>query len=176
MINLTRPFYIAPVHGEPRHQFLYSQIARDMGYPEHRIFKMNEGIPLQFGEKDATFGTKVPCGQVLIDSSGMPGVTDEILRDRYAVAKDGVVAFTIVIDVESGKVVGDPIMQTRGFFGPEGLIDTAKSVLCDMLANLKQSELRDTVRVRHLAVDSVKRTLHKQGSIRPLVLPTVVEA
>jgi ribonuclease J len=175
MINLTKPFYIAPVHGEPRHQFLYSSIAREMGFPDHRIFTMKEGLPLEFDETKAYFGEKVRCGQVLIDSSGVPGVTDDILRDRYAVAKDGIVLFTIALDVESGEVVGDPILQTRAFFGPEGVIDSAQKALNEMLNGLTAAELKDSVRVKHLAVDSVKRSIHKRGSFRPLVVPTVVE-
>ncbi|MCE2766897.1 MAG: ribonuclease J [Fimbriimonadaceae bacterium] len=91
MINLTKPFYIAPVHGEPRHQFLYNQIAAGMGYPDHRRFTLEAGIPLVMDEKKAYLGEAVATGRVLVDNSGTPGVTDEVLRDRYNVANDGLI-------------------------------------------------------------------------------------
>lgn len=175
MVNLTRPYYIAPVHGEPRHQHLYNHIARGMGYPEHRIFTMEAGIPLVFTETEAHIGEPVPCGRVLVDNSGTPGVPDEVLRDRYNVANDGLIVITIAIDPEHGELVGDPILQAKGFHGPEGLVDQAFNVLTDTLGRLSTDELRDTSRVRHEAQDSVRRFIHKRCQLRPLVLPCIVE-
>lgn len=175
MVNLTRPYYIAPVHGEPRHQHLYNQIAKGMGYPDHRIFTMEAGIPLVFTETEAHIGEPVPCGRVLVDNSGTPGVPDEVLRDRYNVANDGLIVITIAIDPEHGELVGDPILQAKGFHGPEGLVDQAFNVLTDTLGRLSTDELRDTSRVRHEAQDSVRRFIHKRCQLRPLVLPCIVE-
>ncbi|HWA84117.1 MAG TPA: MBL fold metallo-hydrolase RNA specificity domain-containing protein, partial [Fimbriimonadaceae bacterium] len=175
MVNLTRPYYIAPVHGEPRHQHLYNHIARGMGYPDHRIFTMEAGVPLIFSDTEAHLGEPVPCGRVLVDNSGTPGVPDEVLRDRYNVANDGLIVITIAIDPEHGELVGDPILQAKGFHGPEGLIDQAFNVLVDAIDALSREELRDTSRVRHEAQDAVRRFIHKRSSLRPLVLPTIVE-
>lgn len=175
MINLTRPYYIAPVHGEARHQFLYNQIARDMGYPDHRLFTMFDGIPLCLDDTSAAFGERVPCGRVLVDNSGVPGVPDEVLRDRYNVANDGLIAVTIPIDTTKGEIVGDPILVSKGFFGPEGILDLAFDHLCDALNALSKDELKDTSRVRHDATDVVKRLIHKRTNLRPLILPTIVE-
>ena len=121
MINLTKPYYVAPVHGEPRHQFIYNNMARTMGYPEHRIFTMKSGIPLAIDETQAHFGAQVPVGQTLVDGSGREGVTDDVLRDRFTVAKEGLVSVTVVIDKENGRVVGEPIVQARGFHGPDDM-------------------------------------------------------
>ncbi len=175
MMNLTRPYYVAPVHGEPRHQYLYNEIAGGMGYPDHRIFTMEAGVPLIFGEQEAHFGEQVPCGRVLVDNSGTPGVPDEVLRDRYNVANDGLIVVTIAIDPERGELAGDPIIQAKGFHGPEGLIDQAFDALVDVLQNLSKDEIRDTGRVRHDAQDIVRRFVNKRTSLRPLVLPTIVE-
>ena len=175
MINLTKPFYIAPVHGEPRHQFVYNNMARDMGYPEHRIFTMKSGVPLVIDEKSARFGEQVPVGQVLVDNSGQAGVTDDVLRDRHSIAKDGLVSVIVVVDKAHGEVVGAPILQTSGFFGPDGIEEGALSWLQDALRQLSPEELKDTVRVRHTVADSVRRTFQKRSQSRPLVVPTVVE-
>ena len=105
----------------------------------------------------------------------MPGVPDEILRDRYNAANDGLIAMTILIDTTKGEVVGDPILQAKGFFGPEGILDVAFDHLCDALNALSRDELKDTSRVRHDSTDVVKRLIQKRTNLRPLILPTIVE-
>lgn len=175
MINLTRPYYIAPVHGEARHQHLYSKIAADMGYPEHRIFTMKDGVPLVMDETSARQGEAVPCGRVLVDNSGQPGVPDEVLRDRYNVANDGILVITIAIDTTHGEIVGDPILQARGFHGPEGILDVAFSHVIDALGAMTKEEVKDISKVRHVVADTTKRLIQKRAQLRPLVLPTLVE-
>jgi ribonuclease J len=175
MLNLTRPYYVAPVHGEPRHQHLYTQMALEMGYPEHRIFTMSDGYPLEFEETNAYLGEAVPYGRVLVDGAGQPGIPDEVLRDRYNVSRDGIVIVTLAVDVERGEFVGDPVIQTRGFNAPEGSLDLIGSVVWDALNALGNEETKDINRLRHDIADVVKRMVQKKYSLRPLVLPTLVE-
>jgi ribonuclease J len=175
MLNLTRPYYVAPVHGEPRHQYMYNGLARDMGYPEHRIFTLTAGVPLVMDETSAFLGEPVPAGRVLVDNAGGAGVTDDVLRDRYNVANDGIIVVTIAIDETKGEIVGDPGLQSKGFFDPGGVLDAAYDHLLDALNALSRDELKDSARVRHEAADVVRRLVHKRAQRRPLVLPTVVE-
>lgn len=176
MINLTKPYYIAPVHGEPRHQHVYNEMARNMGYPDHRIFTLCDGDVLTMDETTAsTESDQVPYGRVLVDNSGTPGVTDEVLRDRFNVANDGLVVVTIAVDVEQGEIIGDPILQAKGFHAPEGTLDSAFDVLVDALSALGREELKDLSRVKLDAADVVKKQIQKRSSLRPLVLPTVIE-
>lgn len=175
MINLTRPYYIAPVHGEPRHQYLYGKIANGMGYPQQRIFTLTGGVPLVIDDKSAKFGEPVPAGRVLVDNSGMPGVTDEVLRDRYNVANDGLVVITLAIDTTHGELVGDPILTSKGFHGPDGILNTMHDHVVDFLASMRPSDLKDITKVRHEVGDLIKRLVQKKGQTRPLIIPTIVE-
>lgn len=175
MINLTRPYYLAPVHGEARHQHLYQNIARDMGYPDHRIFTMKDGIPLVMDETSAHQGEAVPAGRVLVDNSGTPGVSDDVLKDRYNIANDGIVVITIAIDVTKGELAGDPIIQARGFSGPGGILDAVYDMVLDNLNALSRDEIRDTNRVKQEVADTARRLVQKRTSLRPLVLPVVIE-
>lgn len=176
MLNLTRPFYVAPVHGEPRHQHVYNQMALDMGYPDHRVFTLCDGDALVLNDTSADIvKDSVPFGRVLVDNSGTPGVTEEVLRDRYNVANDGIIVVTIALDVEKGELVGDPIIQSKGFHGPSGVIDRAFEVLVDGLSALGREELKDVSRVRSDATEIIRKYVQKQASLRPLVLPAIIE-
>ncbi|CAN5443867.1 ribonuclease J [soil metagenome] len=175
MVNLTRPYYIAPVHGEPRHQYLYNSIAASMGYPDHRIFTLKNGVPLEIGETAATFGEPVPAGQVLVDSGGNAGISDEVLRDRTNAAKEGVVVVTVAIDKVKGELLGRPEVQAKGFSGAEAALGVARDHVFDHLSALSKEERRDINRVKHDTTDVVRRLLHRRTSLRPLVLPVVIE-
>lgn len=176
MLNLLRPFYVAPVHGEPRHQHLYLEMVKEMGYPEHRMFTLEDGSILKVHEKSAEIGPeKAPCGRVLVDNSGTPGISDEVLRDRSNLANDGLIAVTVVIDPEAGELVGDPVMQSKGFHGPAGALDSASEMLLDGLKALQKDDLTDVDKLRHQAGDLVRRFIQKRTSLRPLVVTTVVE-
>ena len=175
MINLVRPFYVAPVHGEARHQHAYNEMARGMGYPEHRIFTMKDCIPLEFTETDAQFGEQVPGGRVLVDQTGNTGISDEVLRDRYNIANDGIIVVTVPIDVTKGALASQPILAARAFSGDERVLDYALDFLYDGLNALSPAELKDTSRVRHDAGDIVKRAIKKRSNLTPLVLPVIVE-
>ncbi|MFY9233215.1 MAG: ribonuclease J [Fimbriimonadaceae bacterium] len=175
MINLTRPYYVAPVHGEPRHQHQYLDMARDMGYPENRLFMLEDGMPLVMNDTSASFGGQVPCGRVLVDYSGTPGITDEVLRDRFNISKDGLIVITLAVDLEKGEFLGDPIVQARGFHGPEGTIDAVSDLIWDMLDHTNREDLRDVDKLRHDVSDAVRRFVHKRTNLRPLVMPSIVQ-
>ncbi|RYG31485.1 ribonuclease J [bacterium] len=175
MINLTKPYYIAPVHGEPRHQFLYNEIAQGMGYPEHRCFTFVDGIPLNLDDKKAFFGEPVAVGAVLVDSTGVAGVTEDVLRDRNNLAQDGLIVVTVGIDKTAGAIVSAPTLDAKGYFGPEGSLEFAASSVKEALARLSKTDLKDANRVRHEITDVVRRTIAKRSQRRPLVIPAVIE-
>ncbi len=175
MVNLTRPYYLAPVHGEARHQHLYLEIGASMGYPEHRMFTLQDGVPLCMDDTKAFFGDQEPCGRVLVDNSGTPGVSEDVMRDRHNVANDGLVVVTLALDPEAGEIVGDPMIQGKGFHGPEGALDNALEALLEVLAGYSAADLRDVNELRHEIADTVRRHLQKRTNLRPLVVPTVVE-
>lgn len=175
MINLTRPFYVAPVHGEPRHQHLYCKMAADMGYPEHRIFTLTDGIPLVLGESDAAFGDPFPCGRRLVDYGGNVGIADEVLRDRGTLAKDGVVSVVVAIDPERAELVGDAMVSAKGFNASDDLLNQLAVVVTDHVSSLREHELRDVDKVRHDVGDVARRFITKKVNLRPIVLPNVVE-
>jgi len=175
MINLTRPFYLAPVHGEPRHQHLYCKVGATMGYPEHRVFMMVDGHPLTFDDTKGWLGDPVKCGRVLVDNGGNPGISDEILRDRNTVANDGVIIPVIALDLETGEIVGTPTIESRGFSGDPKILEQAAKILDETLMGLSQNDIKNIDVVRHAAADAVRKFVHRKAQMRPLVSPAIVE-
>ncbi len=175
MINLTQPYYLAPVHGEPRHQHLYLEMARKMGYPEHRLFTLRDGIPLVLDETEARFAEPVPYGRVLVDHSGAAGVSDDVLRDRTNLSSEGLIVVTLAIDVEQGELVGEPTLQAKGMHAADGVLQKAQEMLHDALLGMSAEDLRDGVRIRQETADLVRKVCQKWGNYRPLVIPAVVE-
>ncbi|MBS1716682.1 MAG: ribonuclease J [Armatimonadetes bacterium] len=175
MINLTQPYYLAPVHGEPRHQEIYLQMARAMGYPEHRLFELKDGDCLVLEETSAAIMGGIQVGRVLVDNSGRPGVPDEVLRDRRNLANDGVVSVTVVVDIEQGEIVGDTMISARGFHGPEGSLEKVTEVVDHALDALSREEVTDVSRVRHEVADSARRFIQHRYQLRPLVLVNIAE-
>jgi ribonuclease J len=175
MVNLTRPYYLAPVHGEPRHSYLYRQMGLEMGYPDHRIFTMECGVPLTIQSTDAHLDEPVACGRVLVDNGGNPGVSDEVLRDRSNLAEDGLVIATVAIDVEKGEIVGDPEIQARGYSGSDNNLQEAAEMAYETLRGLRKSEIQDVDMVRHSLADALRKVLHRKTQMRPLVIAVVLE-
>lgn len=174
MLNLVRPFYVAPVHGEPRHQFTYLELARQMGYPEHRLFTMEDGRPLVFNDKSASLGEAVPYGRVLIDGSGLPGVPDDVLHDRSSASENGMIIVTLVIAEDNGDVVGEPMVQFRGVHAPDHLLDLIQTRCTDALFAMSREERMDFNHVQVEISEVVKRAAYKVGQLRSLVIPSVI--
>lgn len=175
MINLLKPFYIAPVHGEPRHQHVYTQMAIAMGWPEHRLFTLANGDVLNIDDDKAEVDGTVVSGDVLIDQHGNVPVTDVVLGQRASLGHDGVVIVSIALDTKRGELVGKPEAQVRGFSGPGEVIEDALDDVCDVLAKLLPNEVRDENRVRNAIEESTRRTISRRCQQKPMVVAVVVE-
>ncbi len=174
MVNLTKPFYIAPVHGEPRHQLLYLDMARAMGHPEHRMFHLHNGTELCFDDKKAWIGETVSWGEVLIDQHGNVPVTDAVLGQRASLAMDGVIVVSLAANLRTGILEGKPEAQAKGFSGPGEVIEDALDALCGALAKLQPHELKSREVLEGTIVDLVKRVVQRRCQQRPVIIPVVV--
>jgi len=175
MVNLTRPFYIAPIHGESRHQSLYLDMARQMGYPDHRIFTISNGTSLCLDDRRAWIGDEVPTGEVLIDQSGMDGVRPEVMRERTSLGHDGVVVVQLGVNLRTGFIGGRPEIQTRGFSGSAEAIDEVLAVLNAELDGLSPAERTHIETLEKTLTDVLKRSIQRKTQQRPLILPLIVD-
>ncbi|MCW5937754.1 MAG: ribonuclease J [Fimbriimonadaceae bacterium] len=175
MVNLVKPYYIAPVHGEPRHQAHYSNLAFQLGYPEHRVFRMQNGDTLNMDDTKAWVGERVRAGDVLIDQHGNVPVTDKLLGERSALGHDGVIVVSLGADLERGAIVARPEAQARGYSGPTDVVEDALDTLCDALGEMRPDRARDRAAIEKLVVEVVGQTISRRCQQRPVVLPVVVE-
>lgn len=175
MINLTNPKYIAPVHGEPRQQYHYVQLAQEMGYSEEDLFLLENGNRLVIEASGAFFGQDVTCGRVLVDASGYAGVTDETLRDRGNLASDGVLLINVAVDPDAGKIAGKTDVIARGIMSSNGELAELREVIEGMLQKLSHAELRDTVGLHHDICDVARKYIKRVMNKRPLVIASVIE-
>lgn len=175
MINLTRPSYIVPVHGEPRHQHYFKRLAKQMGYDDSNIIILENGIQLVFEQAGAYIGERVHCGRICVDSSGYAGVSDEVLRDRRNLANDGVVLIHAVIDTDAGKVITYPEAIAKGLATSNGEIELLENILREKIDNLSHAELHDITSVEEEVNNTARQFLKKRVNKHPLVIATVID-
>ncbi|RMG27159.1 MAG: ribonuclease J [Armatimonadetes bacterium] len=175
LVNLTRPDYIIPVHGEPRHVYHYFDIVAPMGYGEENIVVMENGMELLIEKGGAKFAGRVPCGRVLVDTAAVSDVPEETIRDRSALAREGVVVITVAIDSDAGQVIGEPEISARGLLTNDGELNELKDVLKKKLSNASLADLKDPKGVELVLDDSARHYLRKRLRKFPLVLTSVVD-
>jgi ribonuclease J len=115
MLNLLRPRFFIPIHGEYRHLVHHANMAKEVGIPAENVFVAESGQVLEFGPDWGRFNGQVAEGHVLVDGLGVGDIGNIVLRDRHALSKDGFVVVVVAIDADSGEVVQGPDIITRGF-------------------------------------------------------------
>jgi ribonuclease J len=178
MLNLVRPRYVVPVHGEMRHMVHYrNMVIREMGFSEDRVFLLDMGDCLRFTPSGAEVVDRVPAGMVLVDGIGLGDVGDAVLRDRRHLSQDGVVIITTAIDMQSGELLAGPDIISRGFVyerESNGLLEEARQRVVQelseaVLQGVEISTLKSAVR------KSASKLLYERTGRRPVILPIILE-
>jgi len=179
MINLTRPEFVAPYHGEPRHYHAYTQMALDMGYAPDQILTFEVGQSLVMDADGVRQDDEsVPHGSVFVDGVSSGGVSDVVLRDRRHLSQDGTVIVTVSMDRSTGEVLAGPDILSRGFLLPEDsgeLFERAAEKIIQAIEELNYTEGSDWDTVRICVHDTVAKYLRKKTGRRPVVVPVIME-
>lgn len=178
MLNLVRPKYFVPVHGEHRHLYFHAELARATGIPEDHIFLMENGDVLELSPERAQVTDRVQAGMILVDGFAMGDLQDLVLRDRRHLASDGLVMAVVVRSAQDGRVVGEPEIVFRGFAyagGLDGLTETAKKLVVESLGSAEMQQVSDLGLVKNHVHDVLQKFLRREAGRRPMVLPVIVE-
>jgi ribonuclease J len=174
LINLVRPKFFVPVHGDYRYLRLHAQVAMETGAVEHAIV-IEDGDVLELSANDARKADKVTAGRVLIDSgSSIDVVEDLVIRDRRILSEDGIVLAVLAINKRTGKVEQQPEVVMRGFGGAD-ITEQAREAVMKTLDGLSGEQKTDYGMVKEKVRVELKRVIQKTTGRRPLIMPVIME-
>ena len=177
MLNLIRPEYFVPVHGEYRHLKAHAALARDLGVPPDNIFVLEDGDVLEITPQGGEVVDRVTAGPVFVDGLRVWDVTSGVLNDRRLLSRDGIVVVILTQDKNTGQFILPPEMISSGFIDVEEhgetVSETAHLVMEALGNGAGQPLERDVIATK--VKDTVGNFLHRQTGRRPMIVPVVVQ-
>ncbi|MBI4301019.1 MAG: ribonuclease J [Chloroflexi bacterium] len=177
LISLVRPSFFVPMHGEYRHLALHARLAQSLGIPESHTFVLENGEILELDKSDGRVVGRVPSSYVYVDGLRVEGGEGVVLRDRRLLAQDGIMVVIIAIDKQTGKIVGQPDLVSRGFVEAEEaeeLMEQARELIVRTLDHGAE-HLAEWGFVHAKVKDTLAKFLYQQTRRRPMILPVAME-
>ena len=178
MLNLVKPKFFIPVHGEYKHLMRHASIAQGAGVEKQNIVMANIGEVLKINRDGITVEGTVTSGQVLVDGLGVGDVGGVVLRDRRHLSEDGLVVVVFTVDSVSGELLSGPDIVSRGFVyvrESEALISEARLSAREVIEKYSRYDYIDWTVVKSKIRDRVSQALYKKTKRSPMVLPIVME-
>jgi len=180
MLELMRPKFLMPVHGQFSMLVNHAKLAQGEGIPEQNIFVMENGQTLSLDKTQAALEkTKAPANYIMVDGLGVGDVGEVVLRDRQNIGKDGIFVIIAVVDRQTGNVKGSPDIISRGFIYLRESKDLLKEVRKKTIYTINQSSKVggpiNWVYVRDLVRNQISEFLFTKTERRPMVLPVIIE-
>jgi len=174
MINLLRPKFFVPLHGEYRHLALHARLAQSLAIPRDHIFIVENGAVVEFDDEGGArlAQDSVPASDVLVDGLGIGDIGATVLRERHHLSEDGFFVALVTLDAHTGELVFGPEIITHGFVyaqTSDDLIAGAKEAILHTLRDGHDAGLSATLK------DVLSQYLYKQTHRRPMVIPVVTE-
>ena len=174
LINLVRPKFFIPIHGDYRNLRRHAQLAMETGAVEHALV-IEDGDVLELDANDARKRDKVTAGRILIDSgSTIDVVEDLVVRDRRILSEDGIVLAVLAINKRMGKIEREPEIVMRGFGGAD-ITEEARQVVLKTLDGLSSEQKTDYGMVKEKVRVELKRLIQKTTGRRPMIMPIILE-
>lgn len=178
MLNLVRPEFFVPIHGEYRMLAAHAKLAVETGVDAGNVFLLENGDVLEFTNEYADKVGKTYGGHVFVDGSGIGDVGDAVLRDRKALSNDGIMMVVVAIDSEEARVIAGPDLISRGvFYLPEadGVLDELRAELRSAIEGISVDAMRDVNSVKEHIRSALAGAVHSRTKRRPVVIPVVME-
>ena len=178
MLNLIKPKYFIPIHGEYRMLRQHALLAESVGVERENIFICDIGDTVEVQGGKARKGNKVPSGNILIDGLGVGDVGNIVLRDRKLLSQDGILVVVVTLSKQDGKILSGPDIISRGFVyvrESEGLLDEANRIVSSTLHKLMNDKVNEWASLKTNVKDALGRFLYEQTRRRPMILPIIME-
>jgi ribonuclease J len=179
LLQLVRPKYFVPLHGEYRQLFRQAALAEQLGAVSGEIFLIESGQPIEFTADGGAYRREpVTAGRVLVDSGSLEEIEEVVIRDRRHLSVDGVVVPIIAIDKHTGRMETSPEIVTRGFLPSDDgqeILAKARDVILRTIEQSTPEEKTDWTVIKEKIRMDLKRYLNKQTSKRPLIIPVILE-
>jgi ribonuclease J len=178
MLNLTKPRYVMPFHGDYQRLRLHAELAYSVGVDPENVFQGRNGLPLEIDESGARFGEDIHNGVMFVDGVNVGEPDDVALRDRREISADGIFIVVATISSDDGSVVADPEVIFRGVtFAEEAdaLVDELKDTVEDSLEDAAEAGTREVHLIQEDLHDAIAGLVYEKLRRRPMILPVVVE-
>lgn len=178
MLNLVRPKYFVPVHGEYRMLVQHSKLAQDLGIPKENIFIGNIGNVFEFTQEKGIMAGKVTAGKVLVDGLGVGDVGNIVLRDRRQLSQDGIIIVVMTLDKERGCVLSGPDIVSRGFVyvrDSERLMDELKEKVQQVMDRYEPGKVMEWSVIKSGVRDALGKFIYEKTRRRPMIIPIIME-
>ncbi|MFZ0881425.1 MAG: ribonuclease J [Candidatus Acidiferrales bacterium] len=178
LLNLVRPKYFVPMHGEYRQLFRHAALAEQLGAVSGEIFLLESGQPIEFTSDGAFRREPVTAGRIMVDSGSLEEIEEVVIRERRHLAEDGVVVPILAIDKHTGRLESAPEIVSRGFLPSEDgkeVMTEARAVILRTFEQSTAEEKTDWGVIKEKIRVELKRYLNKQTAKRPLILPVILE-
>jgi ribonuclease J len=178
MLNLTRPRYVLPLHGDFKRLRIHSRLAESVGIPPERIFQTENGRPLEIDDRGARFGDRETSGMMFVDGVDIGDVSDVALRDRRMLSADGIFIVVATISEQDGSSVAPPEVLARGVPFLEDnheFIGELREAVEDSLDRAAEQRVTEIDVLEGMLHDDLAQFIYERIRRRPMVLPVVVE-
>jgi len=178
MLNLVRPRYFVPIHGEWRQLVSHARIAKDLGMPDECVLLAEDGDVIQLDQDGGRIAGKEETGRVFVDGSELGDVGDIVLRDRQHLSEGGIVIPVVSINKQNGRVETEPEIITRGFVTGEDdeLLDEVRDLVVATVEGSPLEEVADWGLIKEKIQTELRRFFRKRTQRRPMILPVVMES
>ena len=173
MINLTRPEYFLPIHGELRHLHAHAQLARESGIKGENIMVVENGHVIELDKNGVHVAERVPGGYVFVDGNGVGDVGRAVLRDREVLAQDGFVMAIINLDSRNNHLLQDPEIISRGFVYLRDSTDIIDQIRSSVVRLSKENRKSSTEALRREVEDGLSALIYLETRRRPMIFCVV---
>lgn len=178
MLNMMKPKYFIPIHGEYRMLRQHGLLAESVGIDKEDIFILDIGDTVEIQNGVARKGSKVQSGNILIDGLGVGDVGNIVLRDRKMLSQDGILVVVVTLSKQDGTILSGPDIISRGFVyvrESEGLLEEANRIVTNTLTKLMSENVNEWASLKTNVKDALGRFLYEQTRRRPMILPIIME-